>query len=1422
MITRRDCGFEADAEFGPAVASCRREFDFTLFFEAVVFGLIPSSGFILLSIVRLVYLRHHAVVARYGVLYYLKIAGSLALAVAQFAIIGVQVHSKDITAASIPDAALAAIATCFILLLSHFEHLRSRRPSSLLICYLALTVLLHAARVRTLWLDDITGLAAVVSSSLAIRILVLVLECTTKRGVLIIQNDANLPAEVLAGVISRTVFQWLNSVLIKGYRQLLRPEDIGPIDEALLTVKLREDSLYVPAIARLAVTAFTFSQPYLVQAALNYLEADDSTPASHGYGLIGAAFLCYAGIAAANSWYWHQAYRCGVMVRGGLSIAIFQKLLTLPAGDDGIESLTTTLMIGDLQRIMNATIKIHEVWAAVLETGLATWLLYLQVGPSGFVMLGIAISAGIASSQLLKATSRNQQRWLAGTQERLKHTKNMLASLKAIKMMSEEEKVFQAISNLRALEIKGSAPFRRSLVGSAVLSYSTMILSPPLVLAVYISTASSNSNFNVSTVFTALTVISLLSSPLVYVFQIIPTLGAAHGCFGRVQNYLRRQEKSPSETSNPIPDSETHNEKTMLSARGLSLGWKPESPLLSVDLDVHEGEKIAIMGAVGCGKSLLLKGLLGEAERIAGDLHVAPSVRFAYCSQTPWVENVSVLENLTQNVTETVTPADIAKIKRECALEDLFELGLLQNSNTIGSNGAALSGGQRQRLITLLDDTFSALDRNTRRRVAGNILGRGTRSRPRTIIYVTNDNELAALADRIYRIDDTGKLISDVLEPARDDAGIEEVMPENQETSDQEKAAEKEATAGSAAKGGQSPQEVKRSIPVTREREVYIKYFRSIGPVHAGLFMLGVICWSLAYKMSDVWVGWWTDAYANGDNRNTYWLCTYTAFGIAALVALCVWLSLSYSNSDIFDSHQQFFLIARSSLILHNQLVKTVLNAQFPIISRIDTGTILNRLNQDLMFVDLQLPMDLFNTAPELCIAIIQIVLIGVASLPALCTAPAMFIILYIVQHVYLRTSKQLRTQELEAKAGLHTIIAESSSGLITIRANSWVVPVVNNFRRRLDRSQEPLYILYAVQRWLQLVMNLTVAGLMTVVLGVSVALKQKHAISTGSIGVAFLNAVTLGETLTNLVVSWTSLQTSLGAIDRMVSFEREVPGETNDGAEPDQAVGINTSLRPATKDTGTDTAIHLENVWATYGDADNTPSTDVVWGLRSVNLDIRRGERITICGKTGSGKSTLHLALLRMVNLPIGSILINGIEQSGMSLRALRSKFCVISQDRLHSASTLRDELDPLHSVTDERVEQVLQDCGVLDVVNKAGGINTSRADCKFSEGEEQLLSIARVIIQANKSGDDRIILLDEISSSIDAESEAHIEQLIQTRLAGRTIIAINHRLEAALKYDRIVILDQGQIADVGTPSQILERSSLFVGLESKNIPQN
>lgn len=422
-------------------------------------------------------------------------------------------------------------------------------------------------------------------------------------------------------------------------------------------------------------------------------------------------------------------------------------------------------------------------------------------------------------------------------------------------------------------------------------------------------------------------------------------------------------------------------------------------------------------------------------------------------------------------------------------------------------------------------------------------------------------------------------------------------------------------------------------------------------------------------------------------------------------------------------------IVPKSGVGLHNKLLNSVLNASFVFLSGIDSGSIINRFNQDLMLVDTRLPLDLLNTVSSLFTCFAQVTLVVVATAYLLAALPVLALVLFIIQHVYLRTSKQLRQLDLQSKSGLHTKLSESWEGLVTIRAHGWQSMIRREFHEKLDRSQEPLYLLYMVQTWLRLVLNLLVAGLSVVIVGVAVA--TRHKTGASGIGVAFLNLVSLGETMANLITSWTSLETSLGAIARIQAFEDDTPREP----EIEELVEVPAEWPASGK-------LNFDHVWASYYPDAEKP----LWSMRDVTFQISAGERVAVCGRSGAGKSTLLLSLLGLIETPRGIISIDGIDVSRVSRSLLRSRLHVISQDAFIQGEAVREALNPEGNAPDEVINEVLRDCALLDKINASGGLSANFSDINLSVGETQLFVLARTILQASKQGG--VVLFDEATS--------------------------------------------------------------------------
>lgn len=356
-------------------------------------------------------------------------------------------------------------------------------------------------------------------------------------------------------------------------------------------------------------------------------------------------------------------------------------------------------------------------------------------------------------------------------------------------MASQDAVAYRALTDHRAHEIKESASFRWFMLISNFLceligvrihyrtpfadnnsftAYCPLTLSPPLLFGVYVATARNGYDFRVSKVFTSLVIVTLLSAPLVRLFQVVPQIGGAQGCFHRLHKFLLLDERSEYRETMEVNEKSRTDDTQIISLRDVSFGWDAESgPVLkNISLRVKRGTKVAITGPVGTGKTLFLKGLIGEAHKIHGQLMVAPSTTNAYCSQTPWLENVTAQHNLTHYGWEPSNSEFYKNLISDCALDDVVKLPTFA-SESVGSGGVKLSGGQRQRLVSMqvfslgkilliriqalaralstksdiliLDDIFSALDQRTKQHIAKTLLGQPSANMERTIIYTTHD-----------------------------------------------------------------------------------------------------------------------------------------------------------------------------------------------------------------------------------------------------------------------------------------------------------------------------------------------------------------------------------------------------------------------------------------------------------------------------------------------------------------------------------------------------------------------------------------------------------------------------------------------------------------------------------------------------------
>ncbi|KAL3426779.1 hypothetical protein PVAG01_00288 [Phlyctema vagabunda] len=1450
----------ADGSFGPAVTDCSRSFDFTLAFEESILSIVPSILLILLAPIRVVQLKaqRRRVGGRGFQIAKLSIIGLYAIL--QFVLLILwSVRSRQRTALSISAAVLSFLDVFLFCALSYTEHSRSLRPSALLGAYLFFSILFDAVRARTLWMMQYDiAIRGVFTASLATKVMILLLEAREKRQYLTSSDRMRSPEET-SSVFNQGVFWWLNRLIREGFSKVLDMDDLYPMDEDMIAEKLgleirqiwtasQEGRKYRlifalmkqfrwqminPIIPRLFLVCFTFCQPLLLNRYLKFLQnpAEDK---STGYGLLGAYAVVYFGIAISTGFYWHRVYRWITMVRGSLVSAIYHKTtdISITALDN---SAAVTLMSADIARIELGIRLTHELWANIIQVGLATWLLQRELGLACIAPLIIAALSAGGSAWIAKSAGRRQITWVDAIQRRVGITSTMLGNMKGVKMSGLTPKLSILIQNLRLAELKDMAAFRMIIIYCAVFAFIPQQISPIVTFGTFIGIESSDGRtLDTARLFTSVSLLVLLNQPLSQIFQSFPTLMSAVGCLHRIQEFLSAESRKDhrllkpaasiaeeilrptatrnsaarvkipddieltefkSKSSSSVPPAQSKNDlySEVIYVRDAAFGWnKDEAPVLQdINMSIPKSSFTIVIGPVASGKTTLLKALLGETPSSKGFVHVS-TLDFSFCDQTPWLLSQTVQKNILGFA--TFDNVWYNSVLHACALDEDVALFPLGDQTLIGSNGISLSGGQKQRLaiaravyarreVAIFDDVFSGLDATTERHVFDRLFGPTglLRINNTTIIVATHAVNLLPWADQIVALGKSGQIVEQGTFAdlnAREGSYVHSFALRGASKRPEEV---QEKNIGPYKLASHQNNALKSSVEdkarQTGDLSVYRYYFAATGRPAMIYFWVMQIVWVTVETFPSVWLKWWSSAITNNEKPSTgKYLGVYALLNVGSLFVLFLVAMHAFNTMQV-----------RSGARLHLKTLTTVMAAPMAFFTSTDTGETINRFSQDIQLIDGELPNALFNVTTNALAAVGQAILIASATWYIAIVFPFLLMVFYLVQNYYLRTSRQLRFMDLEAKSPLYTQFLESLSGLATLRAFGWQSAnhLLNN--ELLDASQKPVYLMYMIQRWLTIVMDFISMGLALVVVGLSLALKDS--VSIGFTGVALVNIISFGETVKWVVIQWTLLETAVGAVSRTKAFESATTSENlpNEINEP-------------------------QSNWPSIG---HVQITDLAISYKpesgknvvsDFNLSIRPGEKIGICGRSGSGKSSLVLALFRMIEISGGSIVIDGVDIAQLPRQEVRSRLNAIPQEPFFLYGTIRTNLDPWESQSDDKLIDALRKVELWNAIEGKGGLDTEMDVDFLSHGQRQLFCLARAILRPG-----RIVVLDEATSNVDRKTDNLMQRIIRQEFADHTIIVIAHRLETILDFDRIVVLHKGILKECDSPSNLLATDSSF-----------
>jgi ATP-binding cassette subfamily C (CFTR/MRP) protein 1 len=492
-------------------------------------------------------------------------------------------------------------------------------------------------------------------------------------------------------------------------------------------------------LPRLALTFFSFMQPLLISSITTLVSSPDSPTAnSRGWGLAAAFGLVYIGLAIAGAAYQHKTNRMVTMIRGALVNAIYRQ--TLEVAVAGLEeSKAVTLMSSDVERIVEAILPVHSIWSSPLEIGLAIWLLQREIGLALLGPLFITLLAVSGPFLISGPMGKAQKIWIERIQTRIDATAKMLQSMKGFKMLGLDSTLSKIVTQLRANEIAKSLRMRKLFVIMIMFGNLSDILAPGAAFTIYVIVATVNGQtLDVTSAFTALSLIALLVAPIRAIVFAIPPLIAAVGCFDRIQDFLDSPTQkdhrilvssglggSNSTTQLVTPAWNTPNDSDIeldeisvqpvassspatIRVKNLTLFWSEDatSVVCDVSMDFQAGKLTMIVGPVGCGKSSLLRGLLGETPSSKGHVYI-DRAHVAFVDQSSWIQNTTIRNNII-GISEFEAQW-YNRVVYSCALDTDIETLPAGDSTKVGSAGTALSGGQKLRIVcrNLFLDFFS-------------------------------------------------------------------------------------------------------------------------------------------------------------------------------------------------------------------------------------------------------------------------------------------------------------------------------------------------------------------------------------------------------------------------------------------------------------------------------------------------------------------------------------------------------------------------------------------------------------------------------------------------------------------------------------------------------------------------------------------
>ncbi|KAI1119847.1 P-loop containing nucleoside triphosphate hydrolase protein [Nemania abortiva] len=1270
-------------------------------------------------------------------------------------------------------------------------------------------------------------------------------------------STAEEHSPAMVGLLS---FSWMDRTLLTPWKRgKLGVEDIPPLNKAesaarsIETYRRGSSSLLPSLVKHFGLELVTqgllaalsgvlvFIPTILVGFVLQYMEDTSIASARQATHYVILIFIGTVLASTAEGYALWVGQKTGLRIKSIVTNEIYQKTLRLPlvpgSPEAGSASPTDTgavmnFFTSDVTTIAASAARIHQLWASVPAQILTSiTLLYLTLGPSALV--GIALMAMMVpvNSLITQRFGAVQGQVMAATDTRLQSTTELIQNIRIIKLMAWESFFCQQISDKRAAELK--------ILRSRYILWSvaaTIWYTLPLLItfsSFFAYTAIAGNHLMPSLAFKSLSLFNLLKGPLDEFVGALTQIQTTLVSLKRLDEFLAIEETDKYDV---LERGERSDSMGFVNA---TFAWPGRGSLAegfmlrNLNLKFLPGRLNIIIGSTGSGKSSMLLALLGEMPIVSGQVrtavvasHESPSKSesdlvdgVALCTQDPWMMNDSVQNNILfgRDFYEDRYKAIISA----CGLGPDLEIFREGDSTLVGEGGTALSGGQKQRVAlaravysnarhVLLDDCLSSVDSHTAIWIFEKCI-KGPFMKHRTCILVTHNINLAVpSADYVVKLHN-GCIVAAGSTQQLSAAGH---FPEFSHLGDhigvtQLPSAEKstEQAASNIVPVGMQQNEKKvggahvdKMANMEKQNEappqpVLLNYLIAMG---GWLFWIRLIVFFVAQQAGSIMTNWWvrelSNAYAKINLYHTkrdvsQSLDDHLTPQLSYYFEVYVLFLLAY----IFIGFMRLYTLSigslASSVRIHDGLLRSIGSATLRFFDDRNFGDIMNVFSSEMRVVDQDLAVLAIATL-HFAGALAGITILIAITTPAF-VIPGAFILAgyFIIGNFYVAASRELKTLESDRRSPLFQHLGESVSGILTIRAYGAERRYHTTALTRLDEYNQLSFVLEGAERWM--VLRLNVMGAFVSLFAGLFAVTSTGQLSPGTIGLSLTYAIGFSEHVLWLIryysaniQNMTSLQRIQKYANLQERFREPIDGMTPPESWPSQGV------------------VEYKKVSARY-----SASTEYV--LRDLTFKIESRERVGIVGRTGAGKSSLVVTLLRGLEVEKGQIIVDGFDTSKVDLKKLRRKLAYVPQDPTLFEGSLRFNLDPFQEYTDEEIINSLEQVGLLDAADGLASDQSKFCDLSFtlsekgsnvSQGQRQLICIARAFLKRSS-----IIIFDEATASVDLESEMKIQACM--RKIGTTVITIAHRLGTIIDYDRVITLDTGIVKEHGHPWQLLQQ---------------